>query len=148
MQYDVIVLNPHTAQDYEVLASTLEAASIAVSTDDFIWLPADSTNGDIRFADLASRADDMETRSGLRECLSLLAPPVPVRANLPQTLVLRLRVGADGDVTGVSVTARTIADRDVVTCIMQYVMGWRFRQTGANVSFDVPLALIASPADN
>lgn len=138
--YEIVVLNPEETRDYEFIERALRRKNPEKLRAEYRWLPTTPQDGRRGYAELAGRADDMRVRQQLRSCLR--ESRAPSDTSDVQVLIVRLYVSRDGAILEAGVRASTVENSDVLVCLLQTVVGWRFVAGKPEERFDMPLVLI------
>jgi len=138
-EVDVVVLTPSNPRDNEFILSGLGAERQNISG--FRWL-ADSTSDGLDYRDLAAMSDSRASRRRMRECA---CNGSETRTGTAQLIVIAVTVDRDGVVLEGSVPFASTTDSDVLSCLLQSVMTWRFPAQTTEQTFDIPIGIV--PAD-
>jgi hypothetical protein len=138
-RFELAVLDPYDLNDRAFLIAALKQVADSVDLTSFIWLPV-SAGASRTHDDLLNLAEQPVNRSALRECLEFRSTRRRYRG--PETLVVRMRVDIDGDVLEGTVRSSTVRSADLVSCILETMMSWRFAAGVVENSFDVPVAIV------
>lgn len=131
---NVVPLNPHNSGDWLVIASALRPVEETASRS-FHWLPDSAAPGSRSFCDILALFEDPVQRRSFRSCLS-------TKMSGTTLIIVGVRVDRDGSVLRAVVRASSEIDRDVITCIVERILTWRFAESDHEDSFDIPVGIV------